>query len=118
MLSMYKESGRCRRCLFQFRHRLIIRFSSVDLIFHAVAFSFDNDGFGVMKEPIKDGRSEYAVIVEDFRPVFEGFIGGNNQGALLIAKADNLEQEVCSCFVNRQESYLVNLCGVPHKLTR
>ena len=55
---------------------MIIRFSSVDLIFHAVAFSFDNDGFGVMKEPIKDGRSEYAVIVEDFRPVFEGFIGG------------------------------------------
>ena len=52
-----------------------------------------------MKGPIKDGRSEYAGIVEDLRPVFEGFIGGRNQGALVIGKADDLEQGVCSCFV-------------------
>ena len=83
------------------------RFSRLDLISHAVTFALDNHGFRMMQEPVEDSRGKSAVVVEDFRPVFKGAIGSNNQSALLIAEADDLEQEVCSCLVNRQEAKLI-----------
>ena len=67
------------------------RFSRLDLIFHAVTFPLDNHGFRMMQKPVKDCRGEGAVVVEDFRPVFKGAVGSNNQSALLIAEADDLE---------------------------
>ena len=83
------------------------RFSRLDLISHAVTFAFDKDGFRMMQKPVEGCRGKGAIVVEDFRPVFKGAIGSNKQSALLIAEADDLEQEVCSCLVNRQEAKLV-----------
>ena len=45
------------------------------MIFHAVAFSFNDHCFGVMEEPIQDGRGEHAVVIEDFRPLIESSVG-------------------------------------------
>ena len=64
-----------------------------EAVFHAEAFAFDDDGFGVMQQSVEDGGSQGGVVVEDFRPVFEGTVGGNHQGALLIALADDLKNK-------------------------
>jgi len=78
-----------------------------DGILHAEAFSLDEDSFGVVQEPVEDGRSKRAVVVEDFRPVFERAVGSNHQGALLIALADDLEEQIGTGFVDGQKPQLI-----------
>ena len=45
--------------------------SGIQMVLHAVAFSIDEDGLGMVEEAIQDGRSEGAVVVEDLGPVSE-----------------------------------------------
>ena len=54
-----------------FCHRVEKGHLLLDFIFYAVAFSLDENGFGVMQEPVKDGGGEGGVVVEDLRPVFK-----------------------------------------------
>jgi hypothetical protein len=61
----------------------------------------------VVEEPVEDGGGEGGVVVKDLWPVVKGAVGGNDQGTLLIAEADDLEQEVCSCLVNGEEAKLI-----------
>ncbi len=56
--------------------------------------SFDDDGFGVVQEPVQHGAGQGAVVVEDFGPVFVGLVGGQDDGAALVALADDLEEQV------------------------
>jgi hypothetical protein len=44
----------------------------VDVVFHSIAFTLNDHGFGVVKEPVKDGRGEHAVVVEDCGPLIVG----------------------------------------------
>src|SRR5215470_11478755 len=62
--------ARPRRC----RRRLMERRLPVDLIFHAETLAFDDDGLGVMQQPIQDRRRQGTVIVEDLRPFLEGAV--------------------------------------------
>ena len=55
------------------------------LIFHSVAGSFDHDGVRVMEEAIEHGGGNGAVVVENRRPMFERFVGGQGDGSSLIA---------------------------------
>ena len=64
------------------------------MIFHAVAFSFNDHCFGVMEEPIQDGRGEHAVVIEDFRPLIESSVGCDDDRAPFVALTDDLEEEV------------------------
>ncbi len=80
----------------------------IDLILHAVAFAFQYHGFGVVEEAIEYSGSDSGVVVEDFRPVFEDAIGGEENGAAFIAVADDLEQEVGAGFVERQIAELID----------
>jgi hypothetical protein len=57
-------------------------FLGFDLVFHAVTAAFDQDGFGVMERPVQDGGGGGAVVVKEGRPLFEGFVGGQDDGAL------------------------------------
>ena len=43
----------------------------------------------MMEQAIEYGRSNGAVIIKDFRPVFEGAIGGEHNRTFLIAVADD-----------------------------
>jgi len=70
----------------------------------------------MVQEAIEQGRSQGSVIVEDLGPVFKGAIGGDNDGALFVALADDLEQQVGAGLIDRQVSQFVNLCGAPHNL--
>ena len=48
--------------------------SRLDLVFHAIAFALDEDGFGVMEQAIEECGGERAVVVEDLGPVLVGAI--------------------------------------------
>ncbi len=71
-----------------------------DTVFHAVALGFDEDGFGVVEEAVEDGGGDGGVAVEDGGPLFEGFVGGEDDGALFVAGADDLEEEVGAALVD------------------
>ena len=48
----------------------------------------------MMEESVKDGGGDGAVVVEDGGPLFEGFVGGEDDGTAFVALADDLEEEV------------------------
>ena len=64
----------------------------VEFALHAIAFPFDDDGVGVVQQPIEQSRRQSTVVIKDLGPVLKGLIGGNQGGALLIADADHLEE--------------------------
>jgi hypothetical protein len=68
----------------------------------------------MMQEPVEDCGSEDAVVVEDLRPVFERAVGGDDDGAPLIALGDDLKEEIGPVFVDGQISQFVALCEAPH----
>lgn len=74
---------------------------------HSVAGALDDDGFAVMQQSIQDGGCEGAVVVEDTGPVFEGFVGGQQDGSAFVAGTDDLEEQVGSCFVDGQVADLI-----------
>jgi hypothetical protein len=45
----------------------------------------------VVKEAIEDGGCNGAIAVEDSRPLFEGFVGGDDDGIAFVSLADDLE---------------------------
>ena len=61
----------------------------------------------MMEEAVEDGGCECGVVVEDFGPVFVGAIGGDDQSALFVSLADDLEQQVGSGFVDGQKAEFV-----------
>lgn len=67
----------------------------------------------MMQEPVEDGGRDGAVMIEDFRPVLEDAVGGEENGAALIAVADDLKQEVGAGFVEGQipEFVITNSSG-------
>jgi hypothetical protein len=54
----------------------------------------------MMKKSIEDGRGNSAIAVEDRGPLFEGFIGGNDDGTAFVSLADDLEKQVGSALVD------------------
>ncbi len=80
----------------------------IDAVFHAVAFPVDNDGFSVMEDAVEDRGGESAVVVEDGRPVFVGFVGGQHDGAAFVPLADYLEEQIGTALVDGQVSEFVH----------
>ena len=74
--------------------------SGFDLIFHSVAFAFDDHGFGMMQQTVKKSRGQGAVVVEDFRPLLVRAVRRDNRGPSFVALADDLEEEIGAMFVN------------------
>jgi hypothetical protein len=74
--------------------------SGIDIFFHPETFPLNHDGLCVMQETVEDGRGQCSVMVEDFRPILKGPVGGNNHGAPFISVDDDLKKEIRSPFVN------------------
>ena len=81
--------------------------SGLDLVFHAKAAPFDDDRFGVMEESVQNRRGEGSVIIEDAGPLFEGFVGGQHDGAAFLALADDLEKQIGTMLVDGQIAELI-----------
>jgi len=77
------------------------------LILHPVTGAFDDDGLGVVEQTVQNSRSDGAVVVENGGPLLEGLVGGENDGAALVALADNLEEQIGTVLVDREISHLV-----------
>ena len=65
-------------------------------VLHAVAGAFDHDGVAVVEESVEHGGGDGGVAVEDGGPLFEGLVGGQDDGAALVAGADDLEEQIGS----------------------
>src|SRR5437867_8830679 len=76
------------------------------LFFKAVALAFDVDDGGVVQQAVEDGGGDDPVA-EDFPPDSERLVGGDQDGALLIAARDELEEEVRRHPVDGQVANLV-----------
>jgi hypothetical protein len=70
-----RRSPEARVC---FRRRLVERSLTLDLVFHAETFAFDDHRLGVMQQPIQDGGGQRVVLVEDLGPLLKGPVRGNN----------------------------------------
>jgi hypothetical protein len=77
------------------------------LVFHPEALPFDDDGVGMMQEPIQDRGSQGAVMVEDHGPLLKGTVRSNDDGPLFIAQRDDLEEQIGTCLVNREIAELI-----------
>jgi hypothetical protein len=51
------------------------------LVAPAIAAALNDLRFGVLEQAVEQGRGQGAVIVEDFRPLLEGAVGGNDGGS-------------------------------------
>jgi hypothetical protein len=53
---------------------LVFQGLTLELVFHAETFAFDDDGLGVMQQPVQDGCCQGAVIVKYLGPLLEGAV--------------------------------------------
>ena len=74
----------------------------LDLILHAVAFTFNGDSLCVVQKAVEDGRGERGVVVKYFGPVFISLVGGEDGGSGFIALAEDLEEQIGAGFVDGQ----------------
>ena len=77
------------------------------LVLHPEAGTLNDDGFGMMQQSIQDGRGNGAVIVEDAGPLFERFVGRQDDGTTLVTLADDLEEQVGAVLIDGQIANLV-----------
>ena len=77
------------------------------MAFHAVAFAFDDDGVGPVQDAVEDGAGEAGIVIEDFGPALVLQVGGEDQRALFVALADELEDEISADLVERHVSKLI-----------
>src|ERR1700745_3951586 len=60
-----------------------------------------------MKKAIEDSGGNGAIAVEDRGPLFEGFVGGDDDGTAFVSLADDLEKQVGSALIYGQVPDLV-----------
>jgi hypothetical protein len=72
------------------------------LVLHSVTGPFDNNRFSVVQQAVQDRGGDSAVVVENRGRLLERFVGRQNDGAALIALADDLEEQVSAVLVYRK----------------
>jgi hypothetical protein len=82
---------------------------------HAVALSFRRDDGGVVSEPIEKGGGELLVASEDRHPIGKRQIRRDDDAAPLVARGDEIEEQLAAAAIEGHESELVELCGAAHK---
>ncbi len=53
----------------------------------------------MVEESVEDSGGDGGIAVEDGGPIFEGFVGGEDDGAAFVTGADDLEEEVGAALV-------------------
>ena len=61
----------------------------------------------MVKETIEDGGGDGAIAVEDGRPLFKGFVGGDDDRSAFVALTDDLEEQVGSALIDGQVADLI-----------
>jgi hypothetical protein len=58
----------------------------------------------MVKKAIKERGGQCTIVIENFRPIFEGSVGGDNHRTLFIAMADDLEEHICPSLTGEKSS--------------
>jgi len=90
--------------------------TGLELVLEPVAVASDVDGDGVVEHAVEYGGGEDAVA-EHFAPTAERLVAGEDGRPLLVAPADELEEQAGAALVDGQVVDLVGLCGAPHEST-
>ena len=72
---------------------MVWRGHEVSVFAQAVGRALDFDDHGVMEEAVEQSGGQ-DVVAEDFAPVAEAAVGGEDHGALFVACVDELEEQV------------------------
>src|ERR1039458_5417323 len=80
----------------------------IDLIFHPVGLALDDDGLGAVENAVEYRAGDPGVVIKNLGPAFEGLVGGDDDGAALVALADDLEEQIGAELVERKISKFVN----------
>lgn len=59
---------------------------------HPLAFALDEDGPGMLEEPVEDSGSQSAVAIENLWSVSEGTALNDDYGTLLAPQAEDLKE--------------------------
>jgi hypothetical protein len=70
-----------------------------------------------MKETVEHGGGNGAIAVKDCRPLLEGFVGSDDDRALLVALADDLEKQIGPALIYREISDLIEYKDCRSKIT-
>src|SRR6266566_2793965 len=62
-------------------------------VLHAVAATINGDDLGMMQEPVEQGRGKH-LVSEQLSPSGKAGVGGEQDGAMLIASGDQLKEMV------------------------
>src|SRR6266568_3110974 len=62
-------------------------------VLHAVAATMNGDDLGMMQEPVEQGRGKH-LVSEQLSPSGKAGVGGEQDGAVLIASGDQLKEMV------------------------
>ena len=94
-------------------HNILVKWLGFDAVFHSVTGTFNYNRLSVVKKTIEDSGGNGAIAVEDRRPLFEGFVGGDHDGTAFVSLADDLEKQVGSALIYGQVADLVQnkQCG-------
>ena len=76
----------------------------------------DLDAMAVLRETV-DECDDASGTRKRSAPLLEAEVGGDDRGALLVASADDVVEDVCGSGVAGQVSELVELCGAAHNST-
>jgi len=73
----------------------------------SVAVPFDVDDLAVVEKPVEDSGSDHRIS-EEFLPVTEAFVGGDNGRTSFVAMGDELEEEVCLLGCDREVANFID----------
>jgi len=66
---------------------------------HPLAFALDEDGLGMLEEPVEDSGNQGAVAVENLWSVSEGTALNNDDGTLPASQTEDLKEQIGTVFV-------------------
>src|SRR5271157_2804614 len=80
---------------------------------HTVGSALKDGDVGVMGEAVEK-RRDAGGVGKNGVPVFEDFIGGEQDGFALVTLVDDFEEQVGGVGVIRQVATFIHKCGAPH----
>ena len=81
-----------------------------------VAGAFHGEDVGVVDDAVDHGGGD-GLVSEHCAPAGERQVGGQDQGGVLVAGGDELEEQVGGVLLEGQVADFVELCGHPHRST-
>ena len=81
--------------------------NQIGVLAHAIAGTLDLDDHGMMEQPVEE-RGGDDGIAEDVAPFGEAAVGGEDHGALFVARIDELKEQVAAAGGDRQIADLVD----------